>query len=430
MLGLIVLSLTGMVLLCKSPLAQWNNMGVQPPAEKVYASDELWSHLMAGLGEVDRHFPGTKVLEATTDKSRGLLKFRLASEQRKSADAKTSVKKAHSKEEIYTYNVELKTISGVTTPVYRSELLRSIIKYSHRIHTGTLYGRWLQPVWFIFTVLSLLAVLSGFLYHGISCASTLGKITAPQVSPRKFWSDTHRLTGVIAGVFMLVMAFSGILLPAVADSFVNDLKAHEESAAEYFAKLDAEYGNVSANEMLLPSEALRRLREKFSEKEYRLLAVKFPTKERDFYSFYLTESPYGPMRYNAVELVGMRPDGENIFVVSPSPAVRLLAGTAQLHRLWSMKGAVRILWGIYLLLTLWMIISGLLVHIRRHQGDKEIVPSDGKPTAMDRLMLPAAFSLTAGLSFLSTMIDNSGLLAAGLLLLPLLTAAYRIKTEN
>ncbi len=95
-----------------------------------------------------------------------------------------------------------------------------------------------------------------------------------------------------------------------------------------------------------------------------------------------------------------------------------------------MKGAIRMLWGIYLLLALWMIISGLLVHIRRHQGDKEIIPSDGKPTAMDRLMLPAAFSLTAGLSFLSTMIDNSGLLAAGLLLLPLLTAAYRIKTEN
>ncbi len=406
-------------------------MGVKPPVDNVYTSEQIWSYTTDGLGEIDRHFPGRKVLEATPDTRRGLLKFRLAGEGGKISPAKDKAeKKPHAKEQIYVYDVETKTVSKEASPVFRSEILRNILRYSRRIHAGSSFDKMLSWVWIAVMLISMIAILSGFLFNWLSGKRTFGRITTPNESSSFFWSDTHSLTGAVTGAFLFVLAFTGILQAVTTDGFTKELREHEGQAAEYFSQIDAEYGPVSSNEVLLPAEALRRLRADFPADDYRLLSMKFPTKEKAFFAFYLTESPYGFERRNAVELVGMRLDGENIFVVTPSPASKLLARAAQLHRLWPMNGAVRLLWGVYLLMSLAMLVSGMYVHIRRHQKADVIAQASGQATEKDRLWIPLSLSVLVVLSFFSMLIDSSGYFAALLLLIPLLVIVYKLRKEN
>lgn len=426
-----ILSLTGLILLCRDSISQWNNMGVQPAVGKSSTAESLWPHLMDGLGEIDRHFPGVKVLEVVPDTKRGLLKYRLEPEKGKDIVGDSiPANEKQGRGQIYNYNVELKTVNPAGLPVYRSELLRNLLKISRNVHVGSGIFKWLKPVWIIAMLLALLAVITGFIFHGFSCTGPLGRITAPQKSSRTFWSDVHRITGVVAGSFVFLLAFSGILVPVAVSNFTGDMKEHEEQAAEYFRQIDADYGQVPPSAVLLPSEALRRLRESYPADEYRLLSIKFPNGEKEFFSFYLTGSPYGSAGYNAVELVGMRPDGENVFAVKPSPAARLLARMTQLHRTWSMNGAVGMMWGIYLLLSLGMLVSGFYVHARRHQGQKAMRKADWSPTNADRLLLPIFSALTVCAAFLTSFIDSTGYLMAVMLFIPVGVAIYLIRKEN
>lgn len=430
-IGLFILCCTGIVLLGRGPLSQWNSMGVQPPAEQFYTSEELWDNLTDGLGEVDRHFPGASVLEATVDTKYGLLKFKLGNKTDKAVERAGQQGKSSKKSgNLVNYNVDLRTVSSPASPVYRSEILRGLLQYAKRLHTGAALDHWLKSIWVVTLVMSMMAIISGFLFHGFACNGPLGRITLPEKSKRWFWSDLHRLTGALTGAFLFVMFASGVLLATVPDGFGLELKDHEMQAKEYFSRIDAEYGKVSPNFEVLPSEALRRLREEFPADKYRLMSVKFPTQEKGFYSFYITESPFGTIRHNAVELVCMRPDGENLFVATSSPASKLIASVAQFHRTWSIKGSLGIMWFVYLMFVILMIVSGLLVHVCRTQGMKGAPDTEKKPTDMDRFLLPAFITIMVMFSYVFTRFDKNGSLAAAGLLIPVLAAVWKVWQVN
>lgn len=426
-IGLLILCVTGIILLGRSPLYQWNSMGVKLPAEKCYSSEEIWDNLTDGLGEVDRHFPGVSVLEAVADTKYGLLKFKLENRTEGTTGSKGKQKKAA---DLVNYDVDLRTVSTPVMPVYRSEILRGLLQYAKKTHTGTALDYWLKPIWVFMLVISMVAIISGFLFHGFACNGPLGRITLLKKSKRWFWSDVHRLTGVLTGSFLFVMSASGILLTTVPSDFGLELKDHEIQAKEYFSRIDKEYGEVYSNFKVLPSEALRRLRERFPADKYRLLSIKFPAQGKEFYSFYLTESPFGNIRNNAVELVCMRPDGENLFVVTPSPASRLIAYVAQFHKTWSMNGGLGLMWFVYLIFSILMVISGLLVHVRRNQGTGGYPDTEKKPTSIDRFQLPAFITIIVILSFALTRFDESGSLAAAGLLIPVLVAGLKVRKVN
>lgn len=430
-IGLLILCFTGIILLGRSPLYQWNSMGVKLPSENCYSSEEIWDNLTDGLGEVDRHFPGVIVLEAAADTKYGLLKFKLQNRTEGITGSRGKQGKGAEKAaDLVSYDVDLRTVSTPVMPVYRSEILRGLLQYAKRIHTGTALDYWLKTIWVVTLVISMLAIISGFLFHGFACNGPLGRITLPKKSKRWFWSDVHRFTGVLTGAFLFMMSVSGILLITVPSGFGLELKDHEIQAKEYFSRIDKEYGEVSSNFKVLPSEALRRLRERFPADKYRLLSIKFPAQDKEFYSFYLTESPFGNIRNNAVELVCMRPDGENLFVVTPSSASKLVACVAQFHKTWSMNGSLGLMWFVYLILSILMVVSGLLVHVRRNKDTGGYPDTEKKQTNIDRFLLPAFITVTVILSFALTRCDESGSLAAAGLLIPVLVAGLKMWKIN
>lgn len=338
-IGLLVLCFTGIILLGSNFLSQWNSMGVKLPSKNHYSAEEIWDSLTDGLGEVDRHFPGVSVLEAAADTKYSLLRFKLQNKTEGTTGRNGTQKKGAEKAiDLVNYDVDLRTVSTPVMPVYRSEILRGLLQYAKRIHTGVAFDYWLKPIWVVTLVISIVAIVSGFLFHGVASNGPFGRITLPKKNKRWFWSDVHRLAGVVTGAFLFVMSASGILLTTIPSGFGLELRDHEKQAQEYFSRIDKEFGEVSPNFKVLPSEALRRLRERFPADKYRLISIKFPVQDKEFYSFYLTESPFGNIRNNAVELVCMRPDGENLFVVTPSSASKLMAYVAQFHKTWSMNG--------------------------------------------------------------------------------------------
>lgn len=173
---------------------------------------------------------------------------------------------------------------------------------------------------------------------------------------RLWWSDWHKILGILAGGWLFLLSFSGLGLFLHAKGQNRYIDTAWKAAEAHFVP--------PSGEALSVEEALTIIRRRFPEE--RISSISLPEANHPFYAFDISERPKEIRLYTPRRVVFLAADGADELIPPQPPAWLALAPLAlNLHfrnhdTLW-LKG----MWGFFLILSLLLTVSGLAVYLTR-----------------------------------------------------------------
>ncbi|MDU2066167.1 MAG: PepSY-associated TM helix domain-containing protein [Sporomusaceae bacterium] len=341
-----LLCLTGLPLLFKEEILEWNQ--INPLVNSAEADQAvLWDGLGAGIEAIQSRYPHQAIKNVSVKEDQGMLSFRMADSESKGGDE-------------FLYNVRTQDViaRGDHTLKYQfiPQFLHIIDDLHVRLGMGTLGRNFLG---FICAV-SALSIFTGFRLYGPFWKKTT--IVGIRNS-YQYWSRLHNLTGVIVGTWGLILSISGIGLVLFSMAYNTYISAAKTEAKQFFSGYEQTHVQQS------PMQALAIVRKKFP--DYIVVSLRMPETKSAIYSFYIkpvVQTPYRTGQTVFVSAYGTNDLSTPGFYVKPLAwymAIRAFVLNLHFHNHQSFL--LKVIWTGYILLTMFLIVTGLGLALRRQQ---------------------------------------------------------------
>lgn len=352
----LLLCLTGLPLLFKEEINEWNQLRPpENPQPLSYAT--LWQGLEQGIQTIQADYPQKTIKTISAKADKGDLIFRLQD----LADKKHPSAANTAKEVQLAYHVQTQTFTDQSTLSLKYPALQDCLQLLSSLHVRLGLGREGMLFLGFFCLLSCLSLLSGcWLY-----APPLRKLAAGMLrnhSRRIFWSDWHKLTGLAAGMWALVLCLSGVMIVLFSLGYSSYLTAARSEAAQ---QLPA----YSQNQVTVPPWTALQTASQALDNEA-VIFLKMPEPKSNLYTLYIKPLAAGPDDFMGQPLFVAASAGEKSGPAScfrkPLPwYLPVIAVFVNLHTHNHALLATKIIWSVYSLITMAMIISGICVWLTR-----------------------------------------------------------------
>ena len=349
-LFLLLLTLTGLPLLFRSEINAWNTVNL-PQSGEPMPLRAIWEALPAGTAAVTQAFPEKEILGVTPDGSDGTLYFLVKERGGKAA-------RSHMRmggEQIM-YDVRTGTVFNRKDRIYRSEAVQQFMHTMHILHVRMGMDEGGRDLLAFMCGLSVISIVSG-VYLYLPMMKNLAFGTRRRKSSRLFWSDWHKITSVFAGTWAVVMCVSGIFIVLYSIGIRDYHRTAHALAMEHFAAQEQSVGTLSS------TEALTRIQEDFPAKD--IISLRLPTAADSYYIFQIAEPAVRATDFTLGEQAYLpAAGGEPLFV--PVPAwLQTAPFFLNIHIHNHEFLAEKIFWGLLILMTAAMIVTGIVLWLTR-----------------------------------------------------------------
>ena len=336
---LVILCLTGLFLLFEREI-----LGEDAAFDGAPVTEEqLYQRLSEGIAKAKEIAPGQELHSVRFITSQGQLRFYLQ-EARDAAGRR-----------IVDLSLEDGVLKDTSPDTSRHTWVRDALSLMARLHVRLNDGEAGRILMGVMCGVAMISIGTGFvLYPKFMQGLSFG--TRRAFSWRLWWSDWHKILGVLAGGWLFLLSFSGLGLFLHAKGQNRYIDTAWKAAEAYFSQ--------SSGEALPAAEALTIIRRRFPEK--RISSISLPEANHPFYAFDISERPKEIRLYTPRRVVFLAADGADELIPPQPPAWLALAPLAlNLHfrnhdTLW-LKG----MWGFFLVLSLLLTVSGLAVYLTR-----------------------------------------------------------------
>ena len=336
---LVILCLTGLFLLFEREI-----LGEDAAFDGAPVTEEqLYQRLSEGIAKAKEIAPGQELRSVRFITSQGQLRFYLQ-EARDSSGRR-----------IVDLSLEDGVLKDTSPDTSRHTWVRDALSLMARLHVRLNDGEAGRILMGVMCGVAMISIGTGFvLYPKFMQGLPFG--TRRAFSWRLWWSDWHKILGILAGGWLFLLSFSGLGLFLHAKGQNRYIDTAWKAAEAYFVP--------PSGEALPAEEALTIIRRRFPEE--RLSSISLPEANHPFYAFDISERPKEIRLYTPRRMVFLAADGADELIPPQPPAWLALAPLAlNLHfrnhdTLW-LKG----MWGFFLVLSLLLTVSGLAVYLTR-----------------------------------------------------------------
>ena len=336
---LVILCLTGLFLLFEREILGEDAVFDGAPVEE----EQLYQRLSEGIAKAKEIAPGQELRSVRFITSQGQLRFYLQ-EARDAAERR-----------IVDLSLEDGVLKDTSPDTSRHTWVRDALSLMARLHVRLNDGEAGRILMGVMCGVAMISIGTGFvLYPKFMKGLSFG--TRRAFSWRLWWSDWHKILGILAGGWLFLLSFSGLGLFLHAKGQNRYIDTAWKAAEAYFVP--------PSGEALPAEEALTIIRRRFPEE--RISSISLPEANHPFYAFDISERPKEIRLYTPRRMVFLAADGADELIPPQPPAWLALAPLAlNLHfrnhdTLW-LKG----MWGFFLVLSLLLTVSGLAVYLTR-----------------------------------------------------------------
>ena len=336
---LVILCLTGLFLLFEREILGEDAAFDGAPVEE----EQLYQRLSEGIAKAKEIAPGQELRSVRFITSQGQLRFYL----QKARDA--------AGRRIVDLSLEDGVLKDISPDTSRHTWVRDALSLMARLHVRLNDGEAGRILMGVMCGVAMISIGTGFvLYPKFMKGLSFG--TRRAFSWRLWWSDWHKILGILAGGWLFLLSFSGLGLFLHAKGQNRYIDTAWKAAEAHFVP--------PFGEALPVEEALTIIRRRFPEE--RISSISLPEANHPFYAFDISERPKEIRLYTPRRVVFLAADGADELIPPQPPAWLALAPLAlNLHfrnhdTLW-LKG----MWGFFLVLSLLLTVSGLAVYLTR-----------------------------------------------------------------
>ncbi len=336
---LVILCLTGLFLLFEREI-----LGEDAAFDGAPVTEEqLYQRLSEGIAKAKEIAPGQELRSVRFITSQGQLRFYL--QEARAADRRR----------IVDLSLEDGVLKDTSPDTSRHTWVRDALSLMARLHVRLNDGEAGRILMGVMCGVAMISIGTGFvLYPKFMKGLSFG--TRRAFSWRLWWSDWHKILGILAGGWLFLLSFSGLGLFLHAKGQNRYIDTAWKAAEAYFVP--------PSGEALPAEETLTIIRRRFPEE--RISSISLPEANHPFYAFDISERPKEIRLYTPRRMVFLAADGADELIPPQPPAWLALAPLAlNLHfrnhdTLW-LKG----MWGFFLVLSLLLTVSGLAVYLTR-----------------------------------------------------------------
>ena len=336
---LVILCLTGLFLLFEREI-----LGEDAAFDGAPVTEEqLYQRLSEGIAKAKEIAPGQELHSVRFITSQGQLRFYLQ-EARDAAGRR-----------IVDLSLEDGVLKDTSPDTSRHTWVRDALSLMARLHVRLNDGEAGRILMGVMCGVAMISIGTGFvLYPKFMKGLSFG--TRRAFSWRLWWSDWHKILGILAGGWLFLLSFSGLGLFLHAKGQNRYIDTAWKAAEAHFVP--------PSGEALPAEEALTIIRRRFPEE--RISSISLPEANHPFYAFDISERPKEIRLYTPRRVVFLAVDGADELIPPQLPAWLAFAPLAlNLHfrnhdTLW-LKG----MWGFFLILSLLLTVSGLAVYLTR-----------------------------------------------------------------
>ena len=336
---LVILCLTGLFLLFEREILGEDAVFDGAPVEE----EQLYQRLSEGIAKAKEIAPGQELRSVRFITSQGQLRFYLQ-EARDSSGRR-----------IVDLSLEDGVLKDISPDTSRHTWVRDALSLMARLHVRLNDGEAGRILMGVMCGVAMISIGTGFvLYPKFMKGLSFG--TRRAFSWRLWWSDWHKILGILAGGWLFLLSFSGLGLFLHAKGQNRYIDTAWKAAEAHFVP--------PSGEALPVEEVLTIIRRRFPEE--RISSISLPEANHPFYAFDISERPKEIRLYTPRRVVFLAADGADELIPPQPPAWLALAPLAlNLHfrnhdTLW-LKG----MWGFFLILSLLLTVSGLAVYLTR-----------------------------------------------------------------
>lgn len=336
---LVILCLTGLFLLFEREILGEDAVFDGAPVEE----EQLYQRLSEGIAKAKEIAPGQELRSVRFITSQGQLRFYL--QEARAADRRR----------IVDLSLEDGVLKDISPDTSRHTWVRDALSLMARLHVRLNDGEAGRILMGVMCGVAMISIGTGFvLYPKFMKGLSFG--TRRAFSWRLWWSDWHKILGILAGGWLFLLSFSGLGLFLHAKGQNRYIDTAWKAAEAHFVP--------PSGEALSVEEALTIIRRRFPEE--RISSISLPEANHPFYAFDISERPKEIRLYTPRRVVFLAADGADELIPPQPPAWLALAPLAlNLHfrnhdTLW-LKG----MWGFFLILSLLLTVSGLAVYLTR-----------------------------------------------------------------
>ena len=254
------------------------------------------------------------------------------------------------------YDVRTGTVFNRKDRVYRSEAVQQFMHTMHVLHVRMGMDEGGRDLLAFMCGLSVISIVSG-VYLYLPMMKSLAFGTRRRKSSRLFWSDWHKITSVFAGTWAVVMCVSGIFIVLYSIGIRDYHRTAHALAMEHFAAQEQSAGTLSS------TEALTRIQERFPAKD--IISLRLPTAADGYYIFQIAEPAVRATDFTLGEQAYLPAAGGEPFFV-PVPAwLQTAPFFLNIHIHNHEFLAEKIFWGLLILMTAAMIVTGIVLWLTR-----------------------------------------------------------------
>ena len=334
---LVILCLTGLFLLFEREILGEDAAFDGAPV----AEEQLYQRLTEGIAKAKEIAPGQELRSVRFITSQGQLRFYLQ-EARDAAGRR-----------IVDLSLEDGVLKDTSPDTSRHTWVRDALSLMARLHVRLNDGEAGRILMGVMCGVAMISIGTGFvLYPKFMQGLSFG--TRRAFSWRLWWSDWHKILGILAGGWLFLLSFSGLGLFLHAKGQNRYIDTAWKAAEAHFVP--------PSGEALSVEEALTIIRRRFPEE--RISSISLPEANHPFYAFDISERPKEIRLYTPRRVVFLAADGADELIPPQLPAWLAFAPLAlNLHfrnhdTLW-LKG----MWGFFLVLSLLLTVSGLAVYL-------------------------------------------------------------------
>lgn len=336
---LVILCLTGLFLLFEREILGEDAVFDGAPVEE----EQLYQRLSEGIAKAKEIAPGQELRSVRFITSQGQLRFYL--QEARAADRRR----------IVDLSLEDGVLKDISPDTSRHTWVRDALSLMARLHVRLNDGEAGRILMGVMCGVAMISIGTGFvLYPKFMKGLSFG--TRRAFSWRLWWSDWHKILGILAGGWLFLLSFSGLGLFLHARGQNRYIDTAWKAAEAHFVP--------PSGEALPVEEVLTIIRRRFPEE--RISSISLPEANHPFYAFDISERPKEIRLYTPRRVVFLAADGADELIPPQPPAWLALAPLAlNLHfrnhdTLW-LKG----MWGFFLILSLLLTVSGLAVYLTR-----------------------------------------------------------------
>ena len=374
----LLLCLTGLPLLFKEEITQWNRVEPLPHAgDSSYHA--LWQGTSAGLDKVLEENPDKKVQAISAMPEHGLLLYRIADKGSHGRTGRMSMGGTQ-----IAYSPMTDQAVPWRSGAVKSPAVASLMHTLHILHLRLAMGQGGMIFLGVMCFFSFLSILGGLLLYPTFMRRRLFGGTRGGVSAGSSF-DWHNFLGVVTAVWAGLLTLSGVAIVIFSVGY-----------GAYLADVDAHAPQGDAASVRY-EDMLAYAKEAFPDQD--VLSMEAATGKLPA-TLYLTDAAHPAMFMGQKVLFSRTADGELLHFTEPLPRyLAVCASLLDLHIHNHSTILLKLLWALLDILTITVIVTGFLGWWRRCHKQKERRPvfADGR----GRSLMASVWKLPALLAALS-----------------------------